>query len=110
MTRSLTFCRPEPESWEGEFETMESAQTAARIYRRSGVRIKLAGDSARIFEAVVRPSDDGQGDVADKRRALAAMPRLGSVPTTVLPLGCSLGGLRSLEGLARLRAAIGAQS
>jgi hypothetical protein len=27
-----------------------------------------------------------------------------------LPLGCSLGGLRSLEGLARLRSAIGAQS
>jgi iron complex transport system substrate-binding protein len=52
---------------------------------------------------------DGQGDVADKRRALAAMPGLGSVPTTVLPLGCSLGGLRSLEGLARLRTAIGAQ-
>jgi iron complex transport system substrate-binding protein len=53
---------------------------------------------------------DGQGDVADKRRVLGAMPLLGSVPTTVLPLGCSLGGLRSLEGLARLRSAIGEQS
>jgi len=53
---------------------------------------------------------EGQGDVADKRRTLAALPRLGSVPTAVLPLGCSLGGLRSLEGLARLRSAIGAQS
>jgi valyl-tRNA synthetase len=58
---------PEPESWDGEFETIESAQTAARIYRRSGVRIKLAGDSARIFEAVVRPAEDGQGDVEAER-------------------------------------------
>jgi valyl-tRNA synthetase len=58
---------PEPESWEGELQTMESAQTAARIYRRSGVRIKLAGDSSRIFEAVVRPAEDGQGDVEAER-------------------------------------------
>jgi valyl-tRNA synthetase len=57
----------EPETWEGEFELIESAQTAARIYRRSRVRIKLAGDSARIFEAVVRPTDDGGGDVDAER-------------------------------------------
>jgi valyl-tRNA synthetase len=66
-TRLIVAPWPEPESWEGEFETMESAQTAARIYRRSGVRIRLAGDSARIFEAVVRPGDDGQGDVEAER-------------------------------------------
>jgi valyl-tRNA synthetase len=58
---------PEPEAWEGEFETIESAQTAARIYRRSRVRIRLAGDSARIFEAVVRPTEDGHGDVEAER-------------------------------------------
>jgi valyl-tRNA synthetase len=58
---------PEPQTWEGEFETIESAKTAARIYRRSGVRIKLADDSARIFEAVVRPTDDGQGSVDAER-------------------------------------------
>jgi len=58
---------PEAEAWEGEFETLDGAQTAARIYRRSGVRIKLAGDSARIFEAVVRPTDDGHGDVEAER-------------------------------------------
>jgi valyl-tRNA synthetase len=58
---------PEPQTWEGEFETIEAAQTAARIYRRSGVRIKLAGDSARIFDAVVRPTDDGQGDLDAER-------------------------------------------
>jgi hypothetical protein len=54
-------------TWEGELETMEAAQTAARIYRRSGVRIKLDGDSARIFEAVVRPTEDGQGDLEAER-------------------------------------------
>jgi valyl-tRNA synthetase len=66
-TRLIVAPWPEPESWEGELQTMESAQTAARIYRRSGVRIKLAGDSARIFEAVVRPAEDGQGDVEAER-------------------------------------------
>jgi valyl-tRNA synthetase len=57
----------EAESWDGEFEKIESAQTAARIYRRSRVRITLAGDSARIFEAVVRPAEDGHGDVEAER-------------------------------------------
>jgi valyl-tRNA synthetase len=66
-TRLIVAPWPEPQTWEGEFETIEGAQTAARIYRRSGVRIKLAGDSARIFEAVVRPTDDGQGDVEAER-------------------------------------------
>lgn len=51
---------------------------------------------------------DGQGDVADKQRAVRAISALSEVPSLVLPLGCSLGGLRSLEGLARLRAAIAA--
>ncbi|HEY2311029.1 MAG TPA: valine--tRNA ligase [Gaiellaceae bacterium] len=58
---------PEPQTWEGEFEAIENAQTAARIYRRSGVRIRLTDDSARIFEAVVRPTDDGHGDVDAER-------------------------------------------
>jgi valyl-tRNA synthetase len=58
---------PEPETWEGDFETVEDAQTAARIYRRSRVRLELTGDSARIFEAVVRPAEDGQGDVEAER-------------------------------------------
>jgi iron complex transport system substrate-binding protein len=53
---------------------------------------------------------EGQGDVADKKRALERIPALRGVPVTVLPLACSLGGLRSLEGLARLRAAIGGPS
>jgi valyl-tRNA synthetase len=58
---------PEPQTWDGEFETIESAKTAARIYRRSSVRIALADDSARIFEAVVRPTDDGQGNLDAER-------------------------------------------
>jgi valyl-tRNA synthetase len=66
-TRLIVAPWPEPEAWKGEFETMENAQTAARIYRRSGVRIKLAGDTARIFESVVRPSEDGQGDLEGER-------------------------------------------
>jgi valyl-tRNA synthetase len=66
-TRLIVAPWPEPETWEGELETIESARTAARIYRRSGVRIKLAGDSARIFEAVVRPAEDGQGDIEAER-------------------------------------------
>src|SRR4051794_38145034 len=53
---------PEPlaEQTAGE---IERAQTAARIYRRSGVRIKLEGDAARIFDAVVRPTENGHGDL-----------------------------------------------
>ena len=66
-TRLIVAPWPEPETWEGEFDAMESAQTAARIYRRSGVRIKLDGDSARVFEAVVRPTDDGGGDLDAER-------------------------------------------
>jgi len=46
---------------------IERAQTAARIYRRSGVRIRLDGDAERIFNAVVRPSENGQGDVEGER-------------------------------------------
>jgi valyl-tRNA synthetase len=54
---------PEPLDVEVDGRPVESAQLAARIYRRSRVRIDLSGDSQRIFEAVVRPTD-GQGDAA----------------------------------------------
>ncbi len=66
-TRLIVAPWPEPQSWAGEVEAIEDAQTAARIYRRSGVRLELAGDSARIFEAVVRPTGDGRGDVEAER-------------------------------------------
>jgi hypothetical protein len=53
---------------------------------------------------------EGQGDVAEKQRAVRAIASLSRLPIAVLPLGCSLGGLRSGEGLDRLRAAIREQS
>jgi valyl-tRNA synthetase len=43
---------------------LDGVQLAARIYRRSGVRVALAADAERIFEAVVRPRENGQGDLA----------------------------------------------
>jgi len=49
---------------------------------------------------------DGQGDVSDKKRMLAAIPSLAQLPTVVVPLGWSLGGLRSADGLERLRSAM----
>ena len=51
---------------------------------------------------------DGQADVVGKQRAIGAISALAGLPTVVVPLRCVLGGLCSLEGLARLRAAIGA--
>jgi len=55
---------PEPEpQYLDDLNALERAQLAARIYRRSGVRVALAGDSARIFESVVRPRADGTSDV-----------------------------------------------
>jgi valyl-tRNA synthetase len=57
-------------------DALDSAQTAARIYRRSKVRIAVGGDAERIFEAVVRPSHDGQGDVeAELERVRAEVAR-----------------------------------
>ena len=55
---------------DGDFGALDRAQTAARIYRRSQVRIALDGDALRIFEAVVRPTGDGQGDVEAERTRL----------------------------------------
>jgi len=55
---------PEPEpAYADAADALEQARLAARIYRRSGVRIPLSGDSARIFQAVVRPTADGHGDL-----------------------------------------------
>jgi valyl-tRNA synthetase len=50
------------EPWPGASErdpgaeaVLAEARDAAAIFRRSGVRVELEGDAARIFEAVVRP-------------------------------------------------------
>jgi len=50
----------------------------------------------------------GEGEAVDKQRAVRAISALAGLPTVIVPLGCALGGLRGLDGLARLRAAIGA--
>ena len=52
---------------------------------------------------------EGQGDVPEKRRKLQAIKSLSNLPTVVVPLGWSLGGLRSADGLERLRLAMSEQ-
>ena len=70
-TRLIVAPWPEPQiEYAADLHALDEAQTAARLYRRSGVRIEIGGDSLRIFEAVVRPSDDGQGDVEAERGRL----------------------------------------
>ncbi len=70
-TRLIVAPWPEPQTeYAADLHALDEAQTAARLYRRSGVRIELGGDSLRIFEAVVRPSGDGQGDVEAERGRL----------------------------------------
>jgi iron complex transport system substrate-binding protein len=48
----------------------------------------------------------GQGELADKRRAVAAISALAGLPTVTMPLRDALGGLHSIEGLALLRQAM----
>jgi valyl-tRNA synthetase len=54
---------PQPE-YAAAADALERAQLAARVYRRSGVRVSVEGEAGRIFETVVRPREDGRGDVA----------------------------------------------
>jgi valyl-tRNA synthetase len=62
---------PEAAATDGDFSALDRAQTAARIYRRSQVRITLEDDALRIFEAVVRPSPDAaEGDIEAERTRL----------------------------------------
>ncbi len=61
--------RPRPD-YVGDLGALDEAQLAARIYRRSGVRIGLVGDADRIFVTVVRPKEDGQGDLEAERARL----------------------------------------
>jgi len=70
-SRLITAEWPKHEAWKSDLLTLNRAQTAARIYRRSQVRIALDGDALRIFEAVVRPSADAaQGDLEAERARL----------------------------------------
>jgi valyl-tRNA synthetase len=63
-TRLIVARWPEPTpEYAQDANALEHAQLAARIYRRSGIVPRLPGDSKRIFDSVVRPREDGRGDV-----------------------------------------------
>src|SRR4029079_7025836 len=49
--------RPDPAAGTpgSDLGSLERVQDAARIFRRSGIQVRLEGDEQRIFEAVVRP-------------------------------------------------------
>jgi len=67
-TRLIVAPWPEPQTEHAaDLHALDEAQTAARLYRRSGVRIEIGGDSLRIFEAVVRPSGDGEANLDAER-------------------------------------------
>ena len=52
------------EAYDDARDALTRVQEAAEMYRRSGVRVVLEGEELRIFEAVVRPREDGDGDAA----------------------------------------------
>jgi valyl-tRNA synthetase len=55
-TRLIVAPWPEPDdTFAGDVHALERVQSAAEVFRRSGVRPSLEGDELRIFEAVVRP-------------------------------------------------------
>jgi valyl-tRNA synthetase len=63
-TRLVVAPWPEPGDV-AEAGVLARVQEAAEMFRRSGVRIPLAGEELRIFEAVVRPGmRGGNGDAA----------------------------------------------
>ncbi len=57
-TRLIVTPWPAPAGWRDEeaASVLDQAREAAAIFRRSGVRVELAGDAERIFEAVVKPA------------------------------------------------------
>jgi valyl-tRNA synthetase len=59
------------DAYASDLDALTSAQEAAEIFRRSGVRVELEGDDLRIFEAVVRP-----GKAAGDGNAAAEIERL----------------------------------
>jgi valyl-tRNA synthetase len=73
-TRLIVAPWPEPNpAYAKDARALENAQDAARIFRRSGIRVNLTGDSKRIFETVVRPDRfAGNGDVAGEIARLRA--------------------------------------
>jgi valyl-tRNA synthetase len=63
--RSRLIVTPWPQAGdESRADALTRVQEAAEMYRRSGVRIPLEGEELRIFDVVVRPREDGDGDAA----------------------------------------------
>jgi valyl-tRNA synthetase len=72
-SRLIVASWPEPEpAYADAQDALERVQSAAERFRRSGVRVPLAGDELRIFEAVVRPERTAQanGNVEAERERL----------------------------------------
>jgi valyl-tRNA synthetase len=65
---SRLVCGPWPEAYARDpsaADVLDRARDAAAVFRRSGVRVSLGGDAARIFEAVVKPErQKGDGNAA----------------------------------------------
>jgi valyl-tRNA synthetase len=65
--RTRLIVAPWPESGdESQADALTRVQEAAEMYRRSGVRMPLEGEELRIFDAVVRPREDGDGDTSSE--------------------------------------------
>jgi valyl-tRNA synthetase len=52
------------DTYAADVDALDRVREAAEMFRRSGVRMPLEGEELRIFEAVVRPREDGGGDTA----------------------------------------------
>jgi valyl-tRNA synthetase len=61
---------PEPDGTQADWlEALDRVQEAARVFRRSGVRVELAGEEEqRVFAAVVRPERHRAAGDADAER------------------------------------------
>ena len=59
-TRLIVASWPRPDqTYAADADALRAVQDAAEIFRRSGVRVALVGEEARIFEAVVKPGRGG---------------------------------------------------
>jgi valyl-tRNA synthetase len=78
-TRLIVSPWPEPDAGHADaLAALDRVQEAARVFRRSGVRVELAGDEERrVFESVVRPERQrATGDVgAERERLLSEIAR-----------------------------------
>jgi valyl-tRNA synthetase len=64
-TRLIVAPWPEADpAYDDAGDALTRVQEAAEMYRRSGVRVALDGEELRIFDSVVRPRADGDGNAA----------------------------------------------